>query len=289
MKLSQFIAEIKTSMKSYDAANLIDEISINNWVIDELKRFGSNLMSLEEEIITVKNGKAKLPDNYWHPRVIARVYAERFENLDGEDEDVRFSRELYDRIERGAKWLPTGECLEVSEKTITEKVYVDQQRVELHYSRPILLNVTRGVTQRNLDYECINLSKRMNASREFEVVINNRTLQANFTEGVIYLQYYGLERDEDNEIIIPETQHNRLKVYLEYFVKSKILEDAILNNDDRSTVNLWQVFEQKAANHFDLAMTEAKMEGLNWRETRKLMKNQNKRKMKAYEGLFPTI
>lgn len=288
MKLSEFIAEIKTSMKAYDAANLIDEISINNWVVSELKRFGSNLMDLQEGIISVKKGKSSLPEGYWHMRLAARVYAERYTNLDGDDEDVRFSRKMYDKIERGAKWLPSGECLEISEKTYTEIISIDDSRVELHYSQPILLNIVRGVEQKGLEFDCINLSKRMSAGEVFNISINNTTVQTNFSEGIIYLQYYGLRREE-GEIVIPETQHDRLKTYLEYFVKSKILEEAILNNDDRSTFNLWQAFEQKAQNHFDLAMTEAKFTGLKWRETRKLMRNQNKRKMQSYEGLFPTI
>jgi hypothetical protein len=288
MKLSEFIAEIKTSMKSYDSANLIDEISIHNWVVDELKRFGSNIMELQEELIFVKNGKAKLPDNYWHLRFGARVYADRYKNLDGDDEEIKFSRELYDRIERGASWTAEGECKEITEKTVTEKVFVNNQRVELHYSRPEALTVIRGVKRKILDFECLNMSEKFRNKSPFTVSINNRTLQANFSEGTIYLQYYGL-LTEDEEIVIPETQHNRLKTYLEYHVKSKIIEDMILNNDDRNLVNMLQYFDGKARDQFDLAMTEAKFESLNWSETKKLMKNQNKRKMSVYENMFPTI
>lgn len=288
MKLSEFIAEIKTSMKSYDSANLIDEISIQNWVIDELKRFGANIMSLQEEIVFVKNGKASLPDNYWHLRLAARVNVTSFENLDDDGNDVRFSRELYDSIERSATWSTTGASGEVTEKTTSTIVSIDDKRVELFHNTPTLLNIVRGVERKRLDYECINLSDRFNKKNPFEAVINNRTIQANFKEGVIYLQYHGL-LSEDGEIVIPETQHNRLKTYLEYHVKSKILEDMILNNDDRSLVNLLQYFDGKARDQFDLAMTEAKFESLNWKETRKLMRNKNKRKMATYESMFPSI
>lgn len=287
MRLSEFIAEIKTSMKSYDSANLIDEISIHNWVIDELKRFGSNIMDLQEEVLFVKNGRTFLPDNYWHMRLAARVNITNFESLE-EGTDVRFSRELYDEIERSATWSTTGESGEVTEKTYTKVVNIDKKRVELNMNQPVLLNITRGVQRKRLDYECINLSEKFRNKSPFDTVINNRTMQLNFRNGVVYIQYYGL-MSEDGEIIIPETQHNRLKTYLEYYVKSRIIEDLIVNNDDPNKVNLLQYFDAKAKDQFDLAMTEAKFESLNWRETSKLMTNKNKRKMSTFENMFPSI
>jgi hypothetical protein len=289
MELSEFIAEIKTSMKSYDAANLIDEISIQNWVIDELKRFGANIMDLQDFVLHIKNGQARLPDNYWHLRIAARVYADRYKNLDGNDEDVRYSRALYDTVERGATWTPEGVCKEITEKTVTERIYINKDRVELHYSNPILLQVSKGVIQKKGDFNCINLSNSMAVKSPFTVVINNRTIQANFSEGVIYLQYYGLLADDDGNIIIPETQHNRLKTYLEYYVKYKILEDLMLNGDDRNVGSLMQLFDQKAKLHFENAMTEAKWESLNWKETSRKLKNQSKRKMRVFENMFPSI
>lgn len=288
MKLSEFIAEIRTSMKSYDAANLIDEISIHNWVIDELKRFGSNIMELQEDLIFVKNGKAKLPDNYWHLRLAARVNVTSFEHLDDKGNDVRFSRELYDTLEREATWETTEETGTVTEKTTSTIVTIDSKRVKAYHNSPTLLNITRGVARKKLEYECINLSDKFKTKNPFEAVINNRTLQANFAEGVIYLQYHGL-MSEDGEIVIPETQHNRLKTYLDYYVKSKIIEELILNNDDPNKVNLLQYFDGKARDQFDLAMTEAKFESLNWKETSKLMRNKNKRKMSVHENMFPSI
>lgn len=287
MRLSEFIAEIRTSMKSYDAANLIDDISIQNWVIDELKRFGSNIMDLHPEVLFVRNGKATLPDNYWHLRLAARVKVTDF-NLD-EDGDSSLSRNLYDTIERGATWSTTGETGEVTEKTYTTTVSIDRKRVELHYNSPTLLKISRGVVRKRLDFECVNLSDRMANQSPFEIIINNRTVQTNFKEGFIYIQYYGFLSDEDGEIIIPETQHNRLKTYLEYFVKMKLIEELALNSDDPNKVNLLQYFEGKARNEFSLAMTEAKFESLNWKETRKLMRNQNRRKMMPFENMFPSI
>ena len=57
MKFSEFLAEIKSSMKQYDSANLIDDISVHNWVVDALKRFG-NLPTIQiEKVLEVKNKK----------------------------------------------------------------------------------------------------------------------------------------------------------------------------------------------------------------------------------------
>ena len=48
MKFSEFLAEIKSSMKQYDSANLIYDVSVHNWVVDALKRFG-NLPTIQIE------------------------------------------------------------------------------------------------------------------------------------------------------------------------------------------------------------------------------------------------
>lgn len=287
MQLSEFIAEIKTSMKSYDSANLIDDISIQNWVIDELRRFGANIMELQDTIVSIKNSQGRLPNNYWHPRVIAKVEPYYCENLDGDIEDVRYSRALYDKIERSATWNTAGECESITEKKVTERIYIDRERVDLHYSSPMMLNVIKGVIQKKGEMACLNLKNTVKANCPYNVVVNNRTIQTNFKEGNVYVQYYGLLADEDGEIIIPETQHNRVKTYLEYYVKKRIIEDLIINNDDPNVARMLQYYSQESQNQFSLALTETKFESLNWQETKKKLRDQSKRKMLKFEQLFP--
>lgn len=287
MELSEFIAEIKTDLRSYDSANLIDDISIQNWVIDELKRFGSNIMDLQEKFIPIKNGQGRLPNNYWHLKLALKVTPEKFENIDGDNEDVRYSLQLAERLERNAVWKADGESVEVTETALSERIYVNNNRVDVYYSSPILLNIKRGVLRKTGEFECLNLTNKFSKQSPFDIVINNRTIQTSFPEGNVYIRYYGFLADEQGNIIIPETQHNRLKTYLEYHVKSKIFENLAANGDDANVGNMLGYYKQEARNQFTLAMTETKMEALNWKSTRKKMREQNQRKMRIFENMFP--
>ncbi len=64
MKITEFIQEIKTELEDFDNVGLIDDISIFRWVLTALLDFGQNIQELHSVTVKVKNGKAKLPDNF---------------------------------------------------------------------------------------------------------------------------------------------------------------------------------------------------------------------------------
>ena len=55
---------IISSLQSYESAGLIDEMSVYDWVVRALKRFGTLNSVLQEEVLTIKNNQATLPQNF---------------------------------------------------------------------------------------------------------------------------------------------------------------------------------------------------------------------------------
>ena len=79
MKFEEFYSEIVSSMKQYDSANLIDKVSIYNWIEDALKRFG-NLPTIQiEKVLEVKNKKASLPSGFKSLKVALKCEPHSYE------------------------------------------------------------------------------------------------------------------------------------------------------------------------------------------------------------------
>ena len=92
----------------------------------------------------------------------------------------------------------------------------------------------------------------------YNIYINGKTLNTNFSEGDVYLQYYGLDKDDDGKIIIPDTPKGELQKFLEFHAKSLTLLNIVANKDDANAIRLQQLFDQKAMLQLNLALTETK-------------------------------
>lgn len=287
MTRQELIAEITSDFKSYDESGLIDYRSLKLWIKNELKRFGNNIMIPTEKTIEVKGGKAKLPDNFWKLLVAAKCDDGGHKIIEGEREHIVMSHAWRVRTERSKVWDNNSESFFTTDhKVIKEKVYFDGGTIEYYYRNPILLRLARGMRREACHGLCRNLQTSLTASSPNEINILGEYIQANFSDGYIYIQYMALPSDDSGELIIPETQHNSLQKYITYYCKMKILENLIGNEDDPQKRTDLNYFAQRTDETFGLAMTESKFEGLgnDW-DIR--LKNSMRKDTLKYELMFP--
>lgn len=286
MTRKQLIAEITSDLRQYDEENLIDYRSLNKWIKNELKRFGNNIMVLTESFLHVQNGKAKLPEAFWNLHVAAKCDQTGYEVCEGEREHVIMSHYWKMRLEQTQEWDGYNETyIQKDFREYKEKVYFDSGAVNIYYSKPTLLKLTKGIKRDVLHPSCMNLSANLTSHSPHEINIQGEYIQTNFNEGYIYLQYLALPTAEDGDLYIPETQHNRLQEYLEYFCKMKIFENLVGNEDDPGKGQLLSYYAAKARETFSLAMTETKFEGLG-KDWDKRLKNKMRLGTLKYERLF---
>ena len=287
MTKKQFIAELTSDLKQYDESNLIDYRSVDLWLQTKLKRFGNNIMVTNEKLLKVENGRVKLPENFWKLDLAVKCDPEGYSVESGEPKVVITSTAFKIRTEENNVWNNNIEgYIKKDFKSITEKVFIDNNIVNYYYKNPMILKLTKGINRDSCMSGCKNLQKQLTHSSPWEINILNNFIQTNFTKGYIYIQYVGLPVDEDGDLIIPETQHGHLQEYLMYHCKAKIMENLMGNGDEPNLINMYQLYSAKEREYFSLAITETKFGGLS-PDWDKKMKNKMRLTTLKYENLFP--
>lgn len=288
MTLEQLIAEITSGgMQQYDEANLIDYISVRSWIKAELKRFGNNIMVMGEELVHIKNYKGKLPDNFWQLYLAVNCNLKGYIKDDPENV-LQNSFAFLEKIETTQEWDNQNETYYGKDvKYVREDFYFNTGKATFFYGNPTFLKLKRGFDKSLCAPECKNLIKSLTHGNPNEVNIVGDTLNTNFKEGSIYLQYRGLPTDEEGNLIIPTTQHDRLKDYLIYYCRMRILED-IWTGDDADVAQKLSYYSTRQREAFQLAMTETKFEGLgrNWAT---LLRNKQRAQTRKYDIMLPKV
>lgn len=272
-------SEVRNSLKSYDEAGLIDPIDLRTWLHGEIKRFGTNLMIETDDIIQVKKGKAELPKDFWALQEVWKYELSHY--CMDEDSPITLRAAGKDHL-LGKKC----DCNSNTESYMKEKVYYKDKEILVFYNTPKRLRLAPGFNRRAVTKDCINLPMRVQKRDKNQVQLLNQTLQLEFSEGFLYIRYRAMPMDEEGNLIIPETQHDRLRIFLEYHLKRKLIETWVFNNDDPNLINKLQYIEAKENEALELAMTEIKAKVLDpavW----KSLRNRNRRLHRRFEEINP--
>lgn len=270
--LKNIIAEVRTDLAQYEASGMLDEISMRNWAKRALKTFGNLVTTLNEKTVEVKNGRAKLPEDFYSLYAAAKCEPKRCEIIKGQESDLldtffyRIRTESLKTFDNQSNVIQEGEYKEVVEKIFLRGGSVE---ADLFFHKPRLLKLTRGIKKEQCHPACKNLSKELTYSSPWEINILGDYIQTNFKEGFIYLQFFGLEKDEEGEIIIPELSNDQLVEYLTYHLKRKALESVWISDDD-SVQNKIQMMLQMENDAKLKAMSAAKIDsvsGYGWWDT----------------------
>lgn len=262
MTFDEFYSEITNSLKQYDSANLIDKLSVYNWVLECIKRFG-NLPTIKfEKVLEVKNMKAKLPDNFKSLKLALKCQPLSY-NCNEEDDHLLQNTYFYKVINNSdITYNECDECCyDTKDSTIVEKIFLKNGRTaDVRYGQVELLELV-GYTKKDICTKgCFNTNL---SNLKNKISINNKTLYASFNKGSIFIVYNGFEEDDDGYVMIPETNQGYLKMYIEYYVKRRIIEDIISNSDNTTNEStLYQLFQTQELQYFSLARTEMKFKDI---------------------------
>jgi len=281
MYLEEFIAEIESDLSSYAESGDIDKISIKRWVTNELKRFGNDVLETGEEVLKVENSSATLPKTFKSLILALRVDVDRYE-CEGDKKLIEDSYIYKQYINNPAYFVEsTGQYQTTCNSSIvTEKITIHAKNtLNIHYKNPKFLSITKGIKNTGvLDPKCLNLHPMIRENAKYEASITGNHINTNFRDGFIYIQYKMLPTDENGELMIPETRNGFLEKYLEFYVKSRIVENLIANNrNPQSIAQMLQLYKQEAQNYLPLALREVKFTGLgeHWMKRFKALSHRN--------------
>ena len=237
MLLSEFFAEVENTFSTYHETGDIDFISVKGWVISCLREFGKNICEQREAIVEVKNSQATLPETF-KSLILALDLTECGYEIKGDKEKIKDSFIYRERIEQAGyyDWVDHSFKTNGSGKLITEAIVVNNQCVEF-YHKPNYLSVVKGFKKDSFDVDCLNLHPSIRNAHSNQISINKNTLQANFKNGRIYIQYNSLPfSEEDDEVMIPYITTGDIEKYIENYVKIKIAESLILGNKNPTNI-----------------------------------------------------
>ena len=290
MTYKQILAEIKNKLSVYDQQGLLDEISIRNGVVQNIKEFGGNVMNEYQTVLVVEKGKVKLPDNFWALKVAVKCeqtgYTEEEKTI--KQAQRRISYLEWTDINDYYNYLEGKPCADDEDTSyITETLYfeVPDQAYTFYYKQPQLLNLKPHVYTVRCDAECPNI----NITSQYDISIdeNHNYLTTNFNDGFIWLWYKGLPCDESGDLMIPSTSRDKLKNYIIYFAIVRTLQDLLLSEDDPQIFNKLQVFQSLKDEYYYAAKSESISKGISGWSTRLI--NNNRRNTLKYEGMYRNL
>lgn len=285
-KVDIIIAKVLKDLHKYDDAGLLDEHSMYSEIISEMRRFGNDVSERHDYFLEVKNGKAKLPDNFFSLQLAAECSPKGYSVKNCTSEAILSTAVYRERIERSSEWNECDSCCEDKKETvIKETVYLDMGAIEFYYQTPKLLTLSKNTVKALCHSGCKNLGFRGNPN---EISLRDKTAFFNFEEGTVYIKYMGFPLDDDGNIDIPYSKNGHVDTYFEYYLKRTTAETLIANGDAQPGLsNLYQVYAQKESVALRNASNELKMSAISPKGLRRLAVR-NRKEILQYEVTIPT-
>ena len=280
MRVNNFIADFKAENDIYVAQGLIDDISLYKWIADALKPFGMNIMILQDAVVEIKGKKGILPDNFYS--LYAGWWCEPKGYYTSCENKTELQKSMIwtQRVERSTKWNSCDMCCSTDEeKVITERFFIDDEQVDFYYHKPKPIKIGNLLSLNWCSADCKN---KVVKSSPYEVVINNNTIHTNFEEGTLYIQYYGMELDEDGMMIIPDGAMGEIAKYVDIYLNKKLIEKIVKNKEDENSITLFKYYVDLERDQRFRALSASKFERLTPASFDKI-KQKNRISMLAHE------
>lgn len=285
MTLSEIVTEIKVDFKSYYSTGLLDDVSMERWGLQALKMFGKSVMTLHEAIVDVSCGQGELPLNFFALYAAYECTPINYSKVKTTKalQGVRQWKETNEKIKRFDTCNECCSCEE--ERVITEKIYFEADEYQFNYKPMGLLSLGKYRNKSAIAEECRNKHVHTNPK---EIMIKNDIVFTNYPEGTIYMQYFGLEETDEGDIEIPDSSRGAVAKYVEDYIKYKVVEKIVLNQDDTNLVNLMGLLKANMQESYSLAKADVNFDCLTPESFRKL-KMLNTRDLQAYSSPIENI
>lgn len=267
--IDSVLTRVKQTFSKYVDAGLVDETIMYYDAITALKRFGNDVCVLQDVVIDVKNGKAKLPDNFFSLFAAYLCDPLAYENSGVDIPTLQQSYFYTEKTSLNTSWNECDSCCskDKEETLIRENLYFDSGKVTFYYQNPRLLRLGKTFIKSKCHSKCRN---KVQQDCLEEINIYKTMLTTNFNEGSVYMKYYGLPLDEEGNIDMPETKNENVSLFLEYYLKERISEDLIINKDAQGVQSLYGTFAGKAQMYQRAASAELKFSKLNPKSLRRI-------------------
>lgn len=283
--ITSIIADIKSDLNTYAESGLIGEITLRLHLINELKRFGGNVMDVYPKVLEIKNSQAQLPENFFALYKAVKTEPVGFRCEDGVTaEELNFGNTFFRiRKEASRTWDNLSNKFTEGEYTeVTEKVYLQQgKKMDIVYGHQKPLKLVQGFDKSKLNVACENI--RIKTS-PYEINVINNTLQTNFSKGFICIWFQGLRVEEEtDDIILPEDPNARLYEFLMYSGKAKVFELMWNNDDDLNVVQKMQYNKVEAEKARTAASTQVRFSTVTGADWWKNIKNKQRRRLSKFD------
>lgn len=286
MTIDTFVADFIAENDSYYNQGLFDELMLYKWVRDALKTFGNNVTEVDTAVVEIRNKTGTLPENF-HALRMGYWCEPMGYHTKANDIVLQSSRVWTQRVEYSTEWNACEPCCQnLSEKVITEKVYLeDGQSINFYFKKPVPVKLGKVLDQSCVSGDCPNI--RIQKS-PYEIVIRNNTVYTNFNKGYLFVQYYGHLTDEKGLPIIPEGSTGAIEKYVEAYVYVKLFSKIMRNSEAENVAELFKFYVAQERDYRFSAMTDAKATKLSPQSFDKI-RIQNRMDMVKHEINFPIV
>jgi hypothetical protein len=246
---------VRRLLKSFDAANLIDEGEFPTYTKDVLKLLKAGAYMETQALVPVKNKRAKLPDNFEYLYVaykcnpIDNVKATRKHIQPG---GFAFVTEVESAIVESYNDCVI-DCCEEQHKVVNRiqvQHYVLEQKSDYReFGNVKPLQLSPNVK----DSYCLDGHHNMLNNSAYEITIDNGYIYTNFDDNdYIYLKYYSLPMDEEGNLLVPNEESTEQAIM--WYIVYQILLSNWFNGSIPDIQNKWQ----KAEAEYEKAFATAK-------------------------------
>ena len=260
--LDEFIADLETTFANYAATGDIDRNSVKTWIIECLRKFGKNICDQRETIVDIKGSRGLLPETFKSMILALKL---NDENPAHKKDNKRLIVEKQ-KIENPAYWSDATHDYFVNycqSKITTEKIYTYYDHEDRCYNYE-WLSLVKGFSKDTVAIDSLNLNPLIRNEFPNKISITSRSINTNFKEGKIYMQYNSLPSDNENqEIAIPIVSTGDILNYVTNAIKIKIAEVLIINDKNPQTLTpLMSTWMQNDRQFFINAKSEANWGGV---------------------------
>jgi hypothetical protein len=146
------------------------------------------------------------------------------------------------------------------------------------YKRLIQIRIINNA--QSIDCDCPNLYW----NTPEKAWIKDNYLYTSFDCGKVYINYQGMLEDDDGNLLVPD--HDMLNEYYEYGLKQRVIENLIMNDDERA-MNKLQLIEQRyrAARNYALSIVNTP----NWSEFKQVWEMNRRAQYAKYYDMFKSF
>ena len=282
ISIKELIAEVESKFPVLAESGDIDKTSIYTTLIREMRKFGVDALQVKSEVISVRNSRGVLPDDF---KLLKGAYS--LTNIDCEVDGNRVgvtdSFVYREYISNPARYdVISGNYITSCESEIvTELITINQSKLKFKHKRQPL-ELVQGINPNSLHAKCENIRIKS----PHKINITDLTLSTNFNDGKIYIEYYALPTNVEGIVSIPIFSTGALYNYIEHKTKIEIAEYLIANNlNPQGIQSLYQLWKQEERQLKGEAMTEVKMTSFlnsNWSNQRKVLNRRDYNKYNPY-------